>query len=206
MIVNLNGLIQSKTPPECVIDVGGVGYLVMVSMITFFELPDVGAKLNLKVHPIYREDSQQLFGFIDEEERALFKLLIKTNGIGPKSAIGILSNARPFEVVTLVQNQDVVGLSKMPGIGKKTAERLIVELKEKLKTLPDFNYQQEKQQTKESAVNPAIQSAISIEDDAKAALLSLGYTKASANALINKIYEPGLTVEALLRLALKQGA
>ncbi len=202
MIANLRGSILQKKPPEVVVDVSGVGYLVVLSMLSYFELPALNAQVSLKIHAYYREDQQILYGFIDEEERSLFKLLIKVNGIGPKSALGILSKVRPYEFVNLVREQDAVGLSKMPGIGKKTAERLIIELRESLNSEEAFSLSIKGDELTASGAN----SSPTVREDAITAMISLGFNKSSAEKIIGKLIKPDLSVEELLRLALKQKA
>lgn len=131
MIARLNGLLIEKTPPLIVIDCGGVGYEVEVPMSTFYNLPEIGAKLNLLTYMVVREDAQLLYGFGTEQEKSTFKQLLKVNGIGAKSALSILSGISIDDLAQAVNLQEVSLLTRIPGIGKKTAERLLLELKDK---------------------------------------------------------------------------
>ena len=132
MIGRLTGVIAEKTPPQVVIDVAGVGYEVDVPMSTFFNLGSLGEKAVLLTHLTVREDAHQLFGFLTHEERATFRQLIKISGVGPKMALGLLSGLSVAELAQAVSRQEIARLTKVPGIGKKTAERLLLELKGKL--------------------------------------------------------------------------
>ena len=131
MIARLNGLLLEKSPPLIVLDCGGVGYEVEVPMSTFYNLPEIGAKLNLLTYMVVREDAQLLYGFGTEQEKSTFKQLLKVNGIGAKSALSILSGVSIEDLVQAVNMQEVGMLTRIPGIGKKTAERLLLELKDK---------------------------------------------------------------------------
>jgi Holliday junction DNA helicase RuvA len=131
MIARLNGLLIEKSPPLIVVDCAGVGYEVEVPMSTFYNLPEIGAKVNLLTYMVVREDAQLLYGFGSEQEKSTFKQLLKVNGIGAKSALSILSGVSIEELVQAVTLQEVGMLTRIPGIGKKTAERLLLELKDK---------------------------------------------------------------------------
>ncbi len=131
MIARLNGLLIEKSPPHIVVDCAGVGYEVEVPMSTFYNLPDIGAKVNLLTYMVVREDAQLLYGFGTEQEKSTFKQLLKVNGIGAKSALSILSGVSIEDLVHAVNMQEVSMLTRIPGIGKKTAERLLLELKDK---------------------------------------------------------------------------
>jgi Holliday junction DNA helicase RuvA len=131
MIARLNGLLIEKTPPLIVLDCVGVGYEVEVPMSTFYNLPEVGVKITLLTHMVVREDAQLLYGFGTEQEKSTFRQLLKVNGIGAKSALSILSGVSIDELVQAVSMQEVGMLTRIPGIGKKTAERLLLELKDK---------------------------------------------------------------------------
>ena len=132
MIGKLTGLLASKNPPEVLIDCGGVGYEVLVPMSTFYNLPALGEKISLLTHLIVREDAHLLYGFATADERAGFKQLVKISGVGPRTALSILSGMSVADIAQAVTKQDVSRLTKIPGIGKKTAERLLLELKGKL--------------------------------------------------------------------------
>lgn len=131
MIARLNGTLIEKSPPQIVIDCNGVGYEVEVPMSTFYNLPDIGAKVNLLTYFVVREDAQLLYGFGSEQEKSTFRQLLKVNGIGAKSALSILSGVSIDDLMQAVSMQEVGMLTRIPGIGKKTAERLLLELKDK---------------------------------------------------------------------------
>lgn len=131
MIARLNGLLIEKSPPQIIVDCNGVGYEVEVPMSTFYNLPDIGAKVQLLTYMVVREDAQLLYGFGSEQEKSTFKQLLKVNGIGAKSALSILSGVSIDDLVYAVSNQDIAMLTRVPGVGKKTAERLLLELKDK---------------------------------------------------------------------------
>jgi holliday junction DNA helicase RuvA len=132
MIGRLVGTLAQKSPPQVLVDVGGVGYEVDVPMSTFYNLPALGERVTLLTHFVVREDAQQLFGFLSTEERATFRLLVKISGVGPRTALSILSGLSVAELAQAVTQQQAGRLVKVPGIGKKTAERLLLELKGKL--------------------------------------------------------------------------
>jgi len=132
MISRLSGILIEKTPPQVVIDCNGVGYEIEVPMSTFYNLPELGIKVSLLTHMVVREDAQLLYGFGSEQEKSTFKQLLKVNGIGAKSALSILSGVSIEDLVQAVSMQEVGMLTRIPGIGKKTAERLLLELKDKL--------------------------------------------------------------------------
>ena len=131
MIARLNGTLIEKSPPQVIVDCNGVGYEVEVPMSTFYNLPEIGAKIQLLIHFVVREDAQLLYGFGSEQEKSTFKQLLKVNGIGAKSALSILSGVSIDDLVEAVNRQEVGMLTRVPGIGKKTAERLLLELKDK---------------------------------------------------------------------------
>ena len=131
MIARLNGILIEKAPPQVVIDCAGVGYEVEVPMSTFYNLPEIGAKVQLLTYMVVREDAQLLYGFGSEQEKSTFKQLLKVNGIGAKSALSILSGVSIEDLIQAVNLQEVAMLTRIPGIGKKTAERLLLELKDK---------------------------------------------------------------------------
>ena len=135
MIGRLRGIILEKQPPLVLLETGGVGYEVHLPMTCFYELPDVGKEAIIFTHFIVREDAQLLYGFNNKQERTLFKELIKTNGVGPKLALAILSGMSAQQFVNAVEREELAALVKLPGIGKKTAERLIVEMKDRFKGL-----------------------------------------------------------------------
>ncbi|HAD40257.1 MAG TPA: Holliday junction branch migration protein RuvA, partial [Plesiomonas shigelloides] len=133
MIGRLRGLVVEKQPPEVLLDVNGVGYEIQLPMTCFYDLPDIGQEAIIFTHFVVREDAQLLFGFNNKQERALFRELLKTNGVGPKLALAILSGMSAAQFVGAVEREDISTLVKLPGVGKKTAERLIVEMKDRFK-------------------------------------------------------------------------
>jgi holliday junction DNA helicase RuvA len=165
MIARLNGLLIEKSPPLIVIDCAGVGYEVEVPMSTFYNLPEIGAKLSLLTYMVVREDAQLLYGFGTEQEKSTFKQLLKVNGIGAKSALSILSGVSIEELVQAVSMQEVGMLTRIPGIGKKTAERLLLELKDKFGA---------------AGLASAGNQAKSATHDVLNALISLGYNDREA--------------------------
>ncbi|MDO9478513.1 MAG: Holliday junction branch migration protein RuvA, partial [Pseudohongiella sp.] len=132
MIGRLKGILLEKKAPDLLLDVNGVGYELLAPMSTFYQLPPLGQGVVLFTHLVVREDAHQLFAFLEEQERALFRALIKVTGIGPKVALAILSGVPAEEFVRLVQTNDVTALTKIPGIGKKTAERLVLDMRDRL--------------------------------------------------------------------------
>ena len=133
MIGRIRGVLVLKQPPDILVEVGGVGYEIQVPMTTLFQLPEVGAEVSLVTHFVVREDAQLLYGFIDERDRGLFRQLIKVSGVGPKLALTILSGMDSSSFARCVQRDDIASLVALPGVGKKTAERLLVEMRDKLK-------------------------------------------------------------------------
>ena len=194
MIGYLKGLIIAKHPPVLLIDVVGVGYEVYASMNTFYKLPEVGKEANLYTHLVVREDVHALYGFYDMRERALFRELIKVNGVGPKVALSILSGIEPNQFVACVRDNDVTRLTTVPGIGKKTAERLIVELRSRL------------DQWESAAITTTGTSKIDTFQEAISALSALGYKPNEAKRCITQIYKPNYSSEELIRLAVQQMA
>lgn len=197
MIGRLEGVLIENKVPEVLVDVSGVGYEVSVPLSTGFRLPSLGEKVVLHTHLAIREDAHQLFGFHSREERSLFRSLIKTSGVGPKLALAILSGMEPDRFVQCIHNDDVALLVKIPGVGKKTAERLIIEMRDRLKDLGGAVDMLSSPQQ----LAPQPQSA---EVDAETALVALGYKPQQASKAIARVAQPGMTSEALIRAALKQ--
>ena len=183
MIARLHGRLAEKHPPTIVIDVNGVGYELDVPMSTFYHLPATGADVTLLTHMIVREDAHLLFGFATDGERQLFRQLLKITGIGARTALALLSGMSVEEVHAAVAQQDSARLTRIPGIGKKTAERLLLELKDKLSLVP--------------AVAAAGASAPS-GSDALNALVALGYSDKEAKAALAKL-APDLPVQDAIR-------
>jgi holliday junction DNA helicase RuvA len=193
MIGSLRGRLASKLPPQLTIDVGGVGYEVEAPMSTFFHLPQVGHDVQLLTHLVVREDAHVLYGFGTEEERRLFRALIKVSGVGPKIALALLSGISVEGFAQCVQNQDAAALTRVPGIGRKTAERLLVEMRDRLGTI-------------ESAQGPVVMPATaSPETEAFGALVALGYRPSEATRLLKAVGPGTHSTEELIRRAL-QGA
>ncbi len=132
MIGKIRGIILEKQPPQLIVDVHGIGYEIDAPMSTFYQLPEVGQEVNLFTHFVVREDAQHLYGFYTRDERLLFRTLLKVNGVGPRMALTVLSSVSPEEFVRCVLNNDTASLVRLPGIGKKTAERLVIEMRDKL--------------------------------------------------------------------------
>ncbi|WP_229008669.1 Holliday junction branch migration protein RuvA [Methylophilus sp. Leaf408] len=187
MIARLNGRLLEKSPPLIVVDCNGVGYEVEVPMSTFYNLPELGQPVQLLTHMVVREDAQLLYGFGSEQEKNTFKQLLKVNGIGAKSALSILSGVSVNDLMLAVSQQEVAMLTRVPGIGKKTAERLLLELKDKFVV------------TGSTSAQPVAKAAT---DDILNALVALGYNEREAAATI-KLLEPGVGVSDGIRQALK---
>lgn len=196
MIGRLRGSILHKQPPELIIDVAGVGYEISAPMSTFYQLPNDQKEITLYTHLVVREDAQLLYGFYSERERSLFRSLIKINGIGPKLALAILSGIEPDLFMQCVQNNDSSTLMNIPGIGKKTAERLIIETRDLFK----------KWETQMTVHSTEMQRGNIQQNmqDAIDALTTLGYKPHDAKRAISQIYQVDKTSEELIRLALKR--
>jgi len=198
MIGRIQGKIIDKQPPQLLIDVQGVGYEIDAPMSTFYQLPNLGELVTLHTHLVVREDAQLLYGFASLSERGLFRTLIKINGVGAKLALTILSGMNSNEFVGCVQNNDAAALVRLPGVGKKTAERLIIELRDKLKDLvPSAGnvLAGTDMLTSVTASSPLV--------DAVSALVSLGYKEAEASRMVRGIDSKGLSAEDVIRLSLQ---
>lgn len=192
MIGRIRGTLADKRAPEVLVDCGGVGYELLVPMTTLYQLPAIGVEVTLLTHFVVREDAQQLYGFIDEPTRTLFRDLIKVNGVGPKLALTVLSGVDVDEFASLVLAGDSAALVKLPGVGKKTAERLVIEMRDRLK-----DYQ---------PAGPGVTRAPSPADaggEAEEALIALGYKPQEAARALAAIETEGRPVEDLIRQALK---
>ena len=199
MITRINGILLEKKAPTLLIDVNGIGYEIQSPMSTFYSLPEVGNPITLLTHFIVREDAHLLFGFITEKERTLFRALIKVNGVGPKLALTILSGMEIKQFIQCIQTQNAQSLTHIPGIGKKTAERLMIEMRDTLSQWENPNDTTIQMTLGDANQNQAIQDAIS-------ALVALGYKPNDAKNAINKVHQPNHTNEKLIRLALQQMA
>ncbi|RUL76724.1 Holliday junction branch migration protein RuvA [Dyella choica] len=192
MIGRLRGILVSKQPPWLLVEVGGVGYELEAPMSTIYDLPATGKEVTLLTHHAVKEDSVALYGFLHESERVSFRNLLKVSGIGAKTALAVLSGVSTQDFARLVQAGDVVALTKIPGIGKKTAERIVVELRDRVDglgvSLPGLA----------AAGAPADPAA-----EATVALQQLGYKPAEASRLVQKAVEPGDSAETIIRKALR---
>ena len=187
MIARLNGTLIEKSPPQVIVDCNGVGYEVEVPMSTFYNLPEIGSKIQLLIHFVVREDAQLLYGFGSEQEKITFKQLLKVNGIGAKSALSILSGVSIDDLVEAVKRQEVGMLTRIPGIGKKTVERLLLELKDKFSVTGSVN----------STSLPK-----SASYDVLNALIALGYNEREAAAAV-KLLPKEVNVAEGIKQALK---
>lgn len=206
MIGRLRGELLEKHPPQLLLDVNGVGYEVEASMNTFYRLPECGSKVTLFTHFVVREDAQLLYGFIDREERALFRTLIKANGVGPKLAITILSGISTQEFVRCVHDEDTASLVKLPGVGKKTAERLIVEMKDKIAALGLADHGEFQLSPADGPDLMAQEPQVDNRAEAESALVALGYKPVQASKAIaqaDKALGAGASSEELIRNALR---
>lgn len=195
MIAKLNGTLAFKTPGEVIVDVGGVGYQLFISLGVFYRLPEVGRSVNLFVHTHMREDALQLYGFLDNEEKQVFHMLNSVAGIGPKLAISILSGIPSGDLVRALRKGDQLRLVSIPGVGKRLAERMIVELKDKLETIPD--------------TVPLVgrDGNSQLMQDAVSALVNLGYRRGDSEKIVRDVVQgeeenlEGVLKEALRRLS-----
>ena len=200
MIGFLRGKLVHKAPPFLVLDVQGVGYEVEAPMTTFYDLPAINEEIKLHTHLVVREDAHILFGFSTEADRTLFRTLIKVNGVGPKLALTILSGQTAEEFHRCIQDNDTQTLVRLPGVGKKTAERLVIEMRDRLPDLGNSvmtSIGQTGQGSALSAGNP--------KQEAVSALCSLGYKPLDASKMVQNINTEGKNCEDIIRLAL-QGA
>lgn len=187
MISFLRGILLEKEAPTLTLEANGVGYEIQIPTTSFTRLPQIGKEVSLYIHFVAREDGQFLYGFLDKEQRLLFRSLIKVNNVGPKMALAILSAIEPAVFVHHILNNNRDALEHIPGIGAKTAERLIVEMRDKVTGLESVNT------TADTAIN-----------DAVSALVALGYKQHEAHKFLMKHKDKNLTTEKLVRLALKE--
>ena len=194
MIGRLQGTVIDKQAPDLLLDVQGVGYEVLVSLSTFFAVPNIGESVVLHTHFVVREDVQQLYGFSELAERALFRHLIKVNGVGPKMALAILSGMSASEFALCVHNNDVATLVKLPGVGKKTAERLVIEMRDRVGDI---------EASTSGGGTQAVQQP-DIGEEAESALIALGYKPQDAAKMVSRaVSEDISSAEQLIRAALK---
>ncbi len=194
MIGRLRGLLVAKQPPSLLLDVAGVGYELEAPMSTFYELPELGREITLHTHLSIKEDAHSLYGFAKEAERSLFRTLIKVSGIGAKTALSILSGVSVDDFSRLIAHADISALQRIPGIGKKTAERLILELKDKVAAVSGT-----------ANLTMGARSAVPNDpvSEASVALQALGYRPQDVGKMVQAVAEPGDSVETIIRKALK---
>lgn len=196
MIGKIRGTLLEKQPPQVIVDVQGIGYEIDAPMSTIYQLPDVGQQVNLFTHYVVREDAHLLFGFYTREERQLFRTLLKVNGVGPRLALTVLSSVTPDEFVRSVLDNDTANLVRLPGIGKKTAERLVIEMRDKLaEWTPAIR--------PEGAILASEDPRQHVLQDAISALIALGYKQQEASRFVTKADNGKATSEELIRLALR---
>jgi Holliday junction DNA helicase RuvA len=182
MISRLTGILAAKRAPQILVDCNGVGYEADVSMTTFYQLPEVGEQISIWTHLLIKDDSHSLIGFNGEQERKLFRQLIRINGVGPKMALTILSGIDDRQFAICIANNDIAMLTRLPGVGKKTAERLVIEMRDKIEALlSDVPAQQ---------VNAGSHSIVS---EAIEALQALGYKPTDAESMISRAQQQGET-------------
>jgi Holliday junction DNA helicase RuvA len=198
MIGRIRGTLLHKQPPDVLVEVGGVGYELQVPMTTLFQLPELGSEVSLLTHFVVREDAQLLYGFIHERDRSLFRQLIKVSGVGPKLALTILSGMDSSSFARCVQRDDISSLVALPGVGKKTAERLLVEMRDKLKDwlVPGAGAGE--------ALADTLAPVTDIVADAEGALIALGYKPQEASRMVTAVNDDSVAdSEDLIRRALK---
>jgi Holliday junction DNA helicase RuvA len=203
MISQLRGLLIEKQPPLLVLDVQGVGYEVFAPLSTFYHLPDSDQEVKLLTHLIVREDAHTLYGFLTESERWLFRALIRVSGLGPKIALSILSSMDLTTFVQCIHDNDISRLIRIPGVGKKTAERLIVEMRDRLENWRTSATTSQNSAQPHPGNSPLTQGITTPVDDAISALIALGYKAQEAQRWVQAVAEEGLTSEVLIRRALQ---
>ena len=201
MIGRIRGNLVYKQPPDILVEVGGVGYEIQVPMTTLFQLPELGSEVSLVTHFVVREDAQLLYGFIHERDRSLFRQLIKISGVGPKLALTILSGMDSASFARCVQRDDISALVALPGVGKKTAERLLVEMRDKLQ---DWLVQDGDDSAGDGITLAPVTDIVA---DAEGALIALGYKPQEASRVVAAVNDDGVTnSEELIRRSLKSMA
>jgi holliday junction DNA helicase RuvA len=202
MIAHLSGTLLAKQATSVILDVGGVGYEVTIPLSTFYDLEDPGSTVQLRIFTYVREDALQLFGFKTARERELFLRLISVSGIGPKLGIAMLSGMSADEIIVSIRTSNLARLTGIPGVGKKTAERLVIELRDKIASLSSPALEEE---LGAATGVGAEQTPDAIREDALSALLNFGYQKSSAEKAIAAAIQDGgeISVEAILRRSLR---
>ncbi len=203
MIAHLSGTLLSKQATSVIVDVGGVGYEVSIPLSTFYDLADVNTPVQLRIYTHVREDTLQLFGFKTARERELFLKIISVSGIGPKLGITLLSGMSADEMIASIRTNNLARLTLIPGVGRKTAERLIMELREKVAELSSAQIEEEFGAKPEVSAEPTEDS---VRADALSALLNLGYQRSGAEKAVDAAFSEGgdITVESILRRTLKK--
>jgi Holliday junction DNA helicase RuvA len=189
----LRGRLAAKHPPVLVVDVNGVGYECEAPMSTFYALPQIGADVTLRTHLMVREDAHALYAFGTDEERRLFRSLLKVGGVGPKIALGILSGISVDAFMICIEAQNPDPLVRVPGVGRKTAERLLIEMRDRVKELAGAG----------AALPPAIGRAAAAQHEAYSALVALGYRPVEITRLLRTVADEDASTEELIRRALK---
>jgi len=204
MIAHLSGTLLSKQPTSAIVDVGGVGYEVAIPLSTFYELGENGSQVQLRIYTHVREDALQLYGFKTARERELFLQLISVNGVGPSLAIKLLSGMNADEMIASIRTNNLVRLVAIPGVGRKTAERLVVDLRDKIAALSSPALEEEFAAQAAAAGSPSSPDAM--RDDAISALVNLGYQRAAAEKAVKTAADEGgeLSVELILRRSLRR--
>jgi holliday junction DNA helicase RuvA len=195
VIGRLRGRLIRKAPPALIVDVGGVGYELEAPMSTFYRLPELGAEVELHTHLVVREDAHLLYGFATEDERRLFRDLLRVTGIGPKIGLALLSGMDADTFMRCLEAQDVETLTRVPGIGRKTAERLLVEMRDRIRAMGQL-----------PSAGQRTDEAGGARAEAYAALVALGYRPAEAARLLKSIEQQGAGTEELIRRALQAAA
>ena len=197
MIGFLRGVLAHKAPPFLLIDVNGVGYELEAPMSTIFRLPELGDRVELRTHLVVREDAQTLFGFSTEEERSLFRNLLKVNGVGAKLALTILSGISVDGFAQCVRNEDKATLVRLPGVGRKTAERLILDMRDRIDAALPAGM---------NGASAAVDAGSASRTEAFSALASLGYKPGEAQKMLDAVETDGQTTEDILRQVLRSVA
>ena len=195
MIGHLRGRLVRKSPPALIVDVNGVGYELEAPMSTFYRLPELGSEVELHTHLVIREDAHLLYGFATEDERRLFRDLLRVTGIGPKIGLALLSGIDVDTFMRCVEAQNAEALTRIPGVGRKTAERLLVEMRDRIRALGQL-----------PAAAPASGAAGGARAEAYAALIALGYRPVEVNRLLQSVEQEGAGTEELIRRALQAAA
>lgn len=204
MIGRIRGILLEKAPGQALVECAGLGYEVDIPYTTFFHLPETGDEVILHTHFAVREDAQSLYGFASSLDRDLFRLLIKVNGVGPKLAVGILSGLDAHQFIRCVENRDSASLVKLPGVGKKTAERLLIEMADRIGQLEGQFVPTSPETTGLGQLGGHGPSGGPVAtEEAEAALIALGYKPQEAAKAISKVAEEGMSSETLIRLALR---